>query len=239
LSEAVAASERGPAPAVMPRRRSWTFLHWVWRAANSALFISVMGSLLLAGLTDIYSTRQADSADLAVRRADLSKLVVELNLRLARLHLAAAQLQAKPPPPADALERDGARTIAIVDGDQATVTSDPAFREEHLVSVLSRAELDAGVALTDKAYLLTFTDLVNCAALEQTPYVVARIQPLAYFLQTRLATGEIPISASRLGSKTYTAQVYAALAAQSAQAAQARDSLSPTAVSRTGAAACP
>ena len=200
------------------------FAQRVWAVINSALFIAVMASAVLAALTNWYALRQSSDSDRQLRRAELVKLLVELDLRIARLKIAADQTTINVAPAAEVLKTVGNRSIAIVDGDLLTVTSNPAFRNEHLVSLLSRAEFDAGVALTDKNYLITFTDLNKCAAARQVKYVYGRLKPLVFFLESRLADGSIP---QTLGSRDnlYQSEVYSEVSAQVKAAEEKYDAL--------------
>ena len=191
----------------------------IWAALNSAVFIAVLGALVLAALTNWYAIRQADDSDRQARRAELTKLIVELDLRVARLKVASDQASAAAKGLSQALATAGSRGIAIVDGDPRTVTSNPEFRNEHLVSLLSRAEFVAGLKPADKEDLLTFTDLDHCSAARQLGYVYARVHPLEYFLQKSLSEGSLP---QALGSDetAFQSEVYANIAAQTEASAK-------------------
>jgi hypothetical protein len=207
------------------RKRIGAFSGPIWTGLNSNFAIAVIGSSVAAILTASYADQTASSADLATRRAELTKLVVELDLRLNRLRIVGDQWNDRAHLPAAGLNNDGARAVAIVGGSNGTVTSATEFQNEHIASIISRAETDAGVQLTDKQYLFTFTDLENCAALSQTNYLLARIAPLVSFMKQTLASRDIPIPGAAAGPDNYQYKVYAATANLSQTKAEPLDIL--------------
>jgi hypothetical protein len=153
---------------------------------------------------------------------------VELDLRNARLKVIRDKWDDRKDLSADQLRNVGARAVAIVDGNENTVTSTAEFKNEHIVSVLSRAEAEAGLPLTDKAYLLTFTDLVDCAAAAQVKYVSGRLDPLIFYLKKGVAEGELPVPERKVDPTSYASTVYTDTSKQSAQKAEPMDALSST-----------
>lgn len=188
--------------------------------------IAIVGAFVATMLTDRYSAQVANNTDLASRRAELEKLVVELDLRVKRLEVIRGQSADSQHLTAANLSNDGARAIAIVAGNSDTVTSTSEFKNEHVASILSRAESDAGVDLTDKAYLLYFTDLVNCSALEQTAYVVERLTPLVSYFEKYLIDREIPVPRGVQGASNVQNETYAAVDASSANKSEILNVLS-------------
>jgi hypothetical protein len=200
--------------------------HRLWRTINSNFAIAVVGAVTAAVLANQYAVHQADMAQLAARRADLNEVMVELDMRAARLQIVSDQSNDRKNTPLALLEHDGARAMAIVKGDADTVTSLSEFKGDHLTALLSRAEFDAGLGQTDKSYLLTYTDLTDCAALQQTKFILQQIQPLIYYLKTRFQDGELPVLPSS-GLKTNDpVTFYAELAKASQNAAASSDIIS-------------
>lgn len=183
-----------------------TFSQRLWSGLNSSFFLAILGAVVLAALTNWYAVRQAADSDRQTRRAELAKLIVELDLRVARLNIALNQVVAAHRSAA-ILNTTGKRAIAIVDGNPLTVTSNPEFRNEHLVSLLSRAEFAAGVPLSDKSDFVAFSDLPQCTAARQLKFVYDRVQPLVHSLETHFADGSLPATGS--GQDIYEAAVYA------------------------------
>lgn len=179
-----------------------------WKFLNSTIFIALLGAVAANLLTDHYATIHAEASDHAARRAQLSELVVELKLRLARLKVIREQWDGRAKLSDAELRNDGARAIAIVEGNEHTVTSNPEFRNEHMVSVLSRAEFAAGLDPSDKDFLLTFTDLFDCGAAAQVGYTHARLLYLVSFLDAALRDGNLPFHSARTAADTREAQVY-------------------------------
>jgi hypothetical protein len=197
----------------------------IWAFFNSGFAIAVIGAGVAAILTALYTDRTANEADLASRRAELAKLVVELDLRLSRLRIVADQWNDRAHLPSLGLNNDGGRAVAIVGGSNGTITSETEFQNEHIASIISQAETDAGLPLTDKQYLFTFTDLENCAALAQTGYVLARIAPLVGYLKQAFVSRDIPIPGAAAGPDDYQYKVYAATAYLSQTKAEPLDVL--------------
>jgi hypothetical protein len=179
-----------------PRQR---FLAQLWTGLNSALLITLISAVTAALLTHWFADREAENTDMAARRAELSRDLVEIQLRMARLIVIEGQGADRKAFMSAAMTRIGKRAVAIVSADAATVTSDPSFKNVHLVTVLGRAETAAGLNLSDKSYLLNFTDRDPAAAVALTPNVVCRLNELVFYLTKRFQSGEFPL---RIADKT-------------------------------------
>jgi hypothetical protein len=197
------------------------FLRRLWTALNSALLITLISAVTAALLTHWFSDREAENSDLAARRAELSRDLVELELRTARLNVIQAQGgDRRAFTPAD-LARIGARAKAIVSADAKTVTSDPSFKDIHLVTVLGRAETAAGLNLSDKSFLLDFTDRTDDAALALTPYILCRTNQLVFYLKEHFQSGDFPLSVSDRKQRDYDSSVYSLIDGSTSCAAKA------------------
>ena len=194
-----------PAIEATPRQR---FLRRVWTFFNSALFITLFSALIAALLSHAFSDRQAESEDLAARRAELSRDLVELDLRTARLNVIQAQWGDRAAFTPAEISRIGERAKAIVSAAGQTVTSDPSFRNVHLVTLLGRAETAAGVDLSDKGFLLDFTDRTDDAAVALTPYVLCRTNQLTFYLKAHFQAGEFPLKVADRKQRKYDSSVY-------------------------------
>lgn len=181
--------------------RLWTFL-------NSALFITLISALTAALLSHGFADRQAESEDMAARRAELSRDLVELDLRTARLNVIQAQWGDRAALNAAELSRIGERAKAIVSVEGQTVMSDPSFRNVHLVTLLGRAETAAGVDFSDKGFLLDFTDRTDDAAVALTPYIMCRTNQLTFYLKAHFQAGDFPLKVSDRKGRKYDSSVY-------------------------------
>jgi hypothetical protein len=196
-----------------PRQR---FLGRLWTGLNSAVLITLISAVTAALLTHWFSDREAENTDMATRRAELSQDLVELELRTARLNVIQAQGgDRRAFTPAD-LARIGARAKAIVSADAKTVTSDPSFKDIHLVTVLGRAETAAGLDLSDKSFLLDFTDRTDDAALALTPYILCRTNQLVFYLKEHFQSGDLPLSVANRKQRDYDSSVYRLIDASAA-----------------------
>jgi hypothetical protein len=194
-------------PAGGPGGRLATTFGSLWKVLNSAIVIAVVSSIAVLFLTKWYEASQARSADLATRRADLERLLVELELRKDRLWVVCEQSLPKFRKTFTAQQQanNGERAMAIVSGRSDTVTSDPAYQNFHLATLLSQAELTAGLAPPQQAQpdprthqtpqqeLMGFTDLTDQEALDRMPAVFDWIRDRIETLQTQLNLGQIPI----------------------------------------------
>ncbi len=188
-----------------PRQR---FLRQVWTFFNSSLFITLFSALVAALIAHAFADRQAQIEDMAARHAELSRDLVELQLRAARLNVIQAQGADRSGFSAEELGRIGARAKAIVSADARTVTTDPSFKDIHLVTLLGRAETAAGLQLSNKGFLLDFTDRTDADALALTPYILCRTRILLTFLAEHFQSGDFPLRAADLKARAYDSSVY-------------------------------
>jgi hypothetical protein len=198
-------SSETPPTDITPRGK---FLAATWKGLNSALLITLISALTAALLTHWFADRQADSADMAARRAELSRDLVELELRTARLNVIAAQGADRKAFTTAEMTRIGERAKAIVSADSQTVTSDPSFKDVHLVTVLGRAETAAGVDLSDKGFLLDFTDRDPGAAVALTPNILCRTNLLVSYLKSHFQSGAFPLPLGDTKGRSYESSVY-------------------------------
>jgi hypothetical protein len=208
------------------RQTNWDRI-WkgVWSLLNSTITVAIVGGVLAAALTHWYSRLEASAADLASRRNELRKIVVELDYRLMRLKLVGEQWDARAQLPKDVLTRAGERAIAIISGDNDTSTTAAEFKGSSVISLLSSAESDAGVPWTDKDFVLTYSDLINCAAATQANYVYMRLSPELEYLKQELAGGRLPIALNDRASGDYEAALYSKVLSLSTQNAAKFDAL--------------
>jgi hypothetical protein len=193
-----------------PMRLVSSSLRAFWAFLNSGLFIAILSSIAVAVLTQCYAASQSRDAELSTRRTELSQLIVELDLRVARLGVISKQASQPKDFTVAQLSDIGHRAKAIVAGDSQTVTSDPAFHNFHMVTLLSRAETAAGLSLTNKQYLLSFTDYTDMVALHNSTMLYERLYPLVSYLEKHLASGDLPAVSSDPEKQAYQSDIYAA-----------------------------
>ena len=167
-----------------------------WKVLNSGIAIAVVSGVAVLLLTKCYEASQARSADLTKRRMDLERLLVELELRKDRLWVVCEQSlpvnrTAYTP---QQLTNDGKRAKAIVAGRSDTVTSDPAYQNFHLATLLSQAEMTAGLVPVQQKDLMEFTDLTDDGALNATPDIFDKIRDPIETLEWQLNSGQVPIA---------------------------------------------
>ncbi len=196
-------------PVKKPSHRVW--LHGLWKGLNSAVFIASISGIAVALLTQWFAEQQAESEDMAARRTELSRDLVELELRTARLQVIQLQAADKTALTTDVRTRLGERAKAIVAGDARTVTSDPTYKDIHLLTLLGRAETAAGVKLSDKNYLPDFTDRDGADAVARTSYVLCRSYRLVLYLKGHFESGDFPLQVADADGRQYYSTVYAQL----------------------------
>ncbi len=184
----------------------------LWKALNSAFVIAVVSSVAVLLLSKCYEASQSRSTDLVKRRSDLERLMVELELRKDRLWVVCNQgLVGLQQYDKQQLADIGQRAKAIVGGRSNTVTSDPAYQNFHLATLLNQAEMTAGLSPTQQPILMSFTDLTDEGALSATREVFDEIRDPIETLELELNNGEIPISQTEHQTRNTAATVASSL----------------------------
>jgi hypothetical protein len=174
-------------------KRFKSLVHGLVKVINSPIVITLISSVVVLLLTRSYEASQARSADLAKRRSDLERLVVELELRKDRLQIVCRQAADKKLFSTLEQANIGHRAKAIVAGGSNTVTSDPAYQNFHLATLLSQAEVTAGLQLTQRPELMEFTDRTDDSALASTARIFGQIKGPIRTIEQALNAGQIPI----------------------------------------------
>jgi hypothetical protein len=179
-----------------PGGRLATAAGQAWKVLNSGIAIAMVSGIAVLLLTKCYESNQARSADLAKRRTDLERLLVELELRKDRLWVVCEQSLPAYRKAYNPLQQanNGKRAKAIVAGRSDTVTSDPAYQNFHLATLLSQAEMTAGLVPAQQKDLMEFTDLTDDGALGAMPDIFDKIRDPIETLELQLNSGQIPIS---------------------------------------------
>lgn len=142
LAESGAGAERLEAE----RSVAWVAALHFWRFLNSSLGLFVLSSGLLTGGGRLYSQWQAQQQMAMVRRADMSRLLVELDVRTVEISVIRARvLKGAPSGPAPLAELKD-----IIAGGGSYRASAPEFQGVHTLALLSRTDLVAGDMLSQE-----------------------------------------------------------------------------------------
>lgn len=115
------------------------FVKWLWRIANSALAITIVSGLIIAGIARSYARQDEATKDLAQRSAKLDAALTELQQRLTYLQGADRTWNKR----CNYLSASEAEWETIT-GTGRYIPTSPSYRGIHLVVVLTEAQRSSG-----------------------------------------------------------------------------------------------
>lgn len=125
----------------------------IWKGLNSPIVLFLLSSVVLTTVTQIYSDRQAAAQAAASNRAEVGRLLLELEFRVTRLRQAGlflrALLEGDMGPAADAVEPMRGSMIKIISTTNGTTGYSPTateFKDTHLISLMQQIDLKSGTS---------------------------------------------------------------------------------------------